>query len=76
MGKVTEGNGGRGTGNKWLNEQVQNKQGEVKNNIGHGEAKELICTTHGHELSGVGNVGGKGDAGQREDEGEKKLGQL
>ena len=28
--------------------------GEVKNNIGHGEAKELICTTHGRELRGVG----------------------
>ena len=27
--------------------------GEVKNNIGHGEAKELICTTHGHELRWV-----------------------
>ena len=24
--------------------------GEVKNSIGNGEAKELICTTHGHEL--------------------------
>ena len=24
--------------------------GEVKNSIGNGEAKEHICTTHGHEL--------------------------
>ena len=24
----------------------------VKKSIGNGEAKELICTTHGHELSG------------------------
>ena len=24
--------------------------GEVKNSIGNGETKELICTTHGHEL--------------------------
>ena len=24
--------------------------GEVKNSIGNGEAKELICTNHGHEL--------------------------
>ena len=23
---------------------------EVKNSIGNGEAKELICMTHGHEL--------------------------
>ena len=26
--------------------------GEVKNSIGNGEAKELVCMTHGHELSG------------------------
>ena len=26
------------------------RQGKVKNSIGNGEAKELICTTHGHEL--------------------------
>ena len=24
--------------------------GEVKNSIGNGKDKELICTTHGHEL--------------------------
>ena len=24
--------------------------GDVKNSIGNGEAKELICMTHGHEL--------------------------
>ena len=24
--------------------------GEVKNSMGNGEAKELICITHGHEL--------------------------
>ena len=24
----------------------------VKKSIGNGEAKELICTTHGHELRG------------------------
>ena len=35
------------------------KTSEVKNRIGNGEAKELICTTHGHELR-EGNVGGKG----------------
>ena len=32
--------------------------GEVKNYIGNGEAKELICTTHGHELKGGMLVGG------------------
>ena len=26
--------------------------GEVMNSIENGEAKELICMTHGHELSG------------------------
>ena len=26
--------------------------GAVKNSIGNGEAKELVCTTHGHELKG------------------------
>ena len=30
--------------------QVQNRQEEVKNSIGNGEAKEVVCTTHGHEL--------------------------
>ena len=29
---------------------LQNKHWEVKNSIGNVEAKELICTTHGHEL--------------------------
>ena len=29
---------------KW---QVQDRQGDVKNSIGNGEAKELICSTHG-----------------------------
>ena len=43
-------NAGKGTGNKKQNWQVQNRQGEVKYSIGNGEAKELICRTHGHEL--------------------------
>ena len=45
-------NGRKGTRNKKHNWQAQNRQGEVKNSIGNGEAKELICMTHGHELSG------------------------
>ena len=47
--------------------------GNIKNSLGNGEAKELICMTHGHELrwgllerSGVLGGGGKGG----------KLGQL
>ena len=30
----------------------------MKNSTGNGETKELICTTHGHELSGGMHVGG------------------
>ena len=30
----------------------------IKNSIGNGESKELICVTHGHELSGAMLVGG------------------
>ena len=43
---------GKGTGNKKHSKQAQNRQGEVKNSIGNGEIKELICTTYGHELKG------------------------
>ena len=45
-------NKGKGTGNKKLNWQVQNRRGGVKSSTGNGKAKELICTTHGHELRG------------------------
>ena len=41
----------------------------------NGEAKELICMTHGHELSGE-NAGGKGCAGQRGIKWRKKMGRL
>ena len=40
--------------------------GGVKNSIGSGEAKELICTMHGHELKGGGNVGGRRVQGRGE----------
>ena len=43
-------NGRKGTGNKKDKWYVQNTHKEVKNSIGNGEAKELICMTHGHEL--------------------------
>ena len=43
-------NGGKGTGIRKHNWQVQNRQGDVKNSILNGEAKELICMTHGHAL--------------------------
>ena len=41
---------------KWVG---TNRQGEVKNSVGNGEAKELLCMTHGQELS-WGNAGGRG----------------
>ena len=70
-----QGEWGKGTGNKKHKWQVQNRHGEIKNSIGNGEAKKLICTTHGHELRGV-NAGGKGGAGYRGMKGRKKMGQL
>ena len=51
-----------------------NRQGDIKNSIGNGIAKEHICMTHGHELR---------DGGLRVNEGcwvegakREKLGQL
>ena len=64
-GEVERKNGGKSTGNKKHNWQVENRQGEVKNSIGNGEVKELICTTHGHELRG-GGCGWEGSVDQRE----------
>ena len=48
-------NGGKDTGTKKYNWQIQNRQGDVKNSIGNGEAKELTCMTHRHELREVGD---------------------
>ena len=53
-----------GTENKQYKLQVENRQGEVKSGIGNGEAKELICMIHRHELKGV-NAGGRGCTGWR-----------
>ena len=36
----------------------ESASGEGKNSIGSGEAKELICMTHGHELRWGNAVGG------------------
>ena len=51
--------------------QVQNIQGGggVKNSIGNGVAKELICMTRGHELREE-SAGGNGATGQRGAKGE------
>ena len=54
--------------------QVQNRQREVKNSLGNGEAKGFTCTTHGHEVSGGGELlegreklGGGGQRGKKWD---------
>ena len=45
---------------------MENRQREVKNSIGNVETKELICTTHGHELKGE-NAGWRGIKGGKWD---------
>ena len=61
---------GGGEGKKYRDQkhnwQEQNRQGEIKNSIGNGEAKEFIHMTCGHEL-GVGIAGGKEGTRQRGD---------
>ena len=42
----------------------------MKNSVRNGEAKEFICTTHGHELR-WGNPGGRWGAGRRGIKGRK-----
>ena len=44
---------------------MQNRQEEVKNSMGNGEATELTCVTHGHELRRWGNAGGRACAGEK-----------
>ena len=50
------------------------RQGEVKKSIGNGDAKDLTCTTHGHELGQGMMVEGGEEA--EENKGEKNMGQL
>ena len=69
VGRGRGENEGNGTGSKKHEWQVQNRQGEVKNSIGNGEAKKLICTTHRRELSGE-ECWGEGGAGGGEQRGE------
>ena len=68
-------NGGRGIGSKKHNWQAQNRQGEVKNSIGNGEAKDPICMTLGCKEWG-GNTDGNGGTGQRGLKERKRMGQL
>ena len=64
------GEWGKGTGHEQHKWWEQNRQGEVKNSLGNGEAKDLICTTHGHELRWR-NAGGRGVPGRRGIKGRK-----
>ena len=54
-------NGGKGTGNKKHEWQVQNRQGEVKNSMQNGEAVELICMIYVHELRWGREIWGRGN---------------
>ena len=54
-----ENRGGKVHGIRRITGRHKNRQGEVKNSIGNGESKELICMTHGHELRWR-NAGGGG----------------
>ena len=67
--------GGKVTGTKKPKWQVQSRQEEVKNSIGNGEAKELICMTHGHELGG-GECWREEGTRQRSVKERKKMGEL
>ena len=55
--------GAKGAEIKKHNWQAQNRQVDVQNSIGNGEAKELMCMTHGHELRLGGVLEGKGVLG-------------
>ena len=70
LGRGRRENGGKGSENKNNKWHIQNRQGDVKNSIGNGEAKELVCTTHGHERRRVEGTGHRGLKGG------KKTGQL
>ena len=50
---------------------MENRQGEGKNSVGNVEAKEFICTTHGHELRVGGTLGVEGFRVERDKEEEK-----
>ena len=60
------GRGGRMGGKvqslKSITGRYKTDRGDVKNSIGNGEAKELTCMTHGHELRG-GLLKGRGVPG-------------
>ena len=65
QGRGAERIGEKVQGIRSINGQVQNRQREVKNSMGNGETRELMCMTHGHELR-WGNDGGMGVEGRGE----------
>ena len=66
--------GGKAQEVRSITGRYKNRQGDVKNSIGNGESKELICMTHGHEL----RVGcwWEGECRKEGNKGEKEMGQL
>ena len=48
-----------------INGRYKIDRGDVKNSIGKGEAKELACRTHGHEIRWKVLLGGRGAIWQR-----------
>ena len=65
VGRKKRENGGKGAGIKKYKLVGTEQLGDVKNSTGNGVDKELIRTTHGHELRGVlpermGAAGGRG----------------
>ena len=65
------GNGEKVQGIRSINGRYK-IDGEVKNGIGNGKAKELICMTHGHELR-WGIAGQNGVTGWRRAKVRKKM---
>ena len=58
MGRGRGERGGKVQGIRSINGRYKIDRGGVKNSIGNGEAKQLICMTHRHELR-WGNDGGR-----------------
>ena len=70
MGGGYGGMGEEVRGLRSTNRKLQNSHGDVKYSIRYGVARELTCTTHGHEHGG-GIARGSGGAGWKRAKGEK-----
>ena len=71
MGRWRGREGEKVQGISSINGRYKIDRGTVKNSIGNGEAKELTCMTHGHELRWGMLVEG-GVQGRGEERGDKK----